>query len=90
MTLNITVKGKVQNVSFRDSSKDKADNLGIRGTVENLENGDVKIIAQGKKAELAQFIEWCKKGPESADVTQVITEEIKDSDFLKNFIVKRW
>ena len=90
MTIKITVKGKVQDVNFRDTTKEVADELKIRGTVENLDNGDVEIIAQGKKDDLKKLTEWCHKGPEKSRVEEVLTEEIEDSDFLKNFIVKRW
>ncbi|MGI9525725.1 MAG: acylphosphatase [Weeksellaceae bacterium] len=90
MTLNIIVKGKVQGVGFRDAAKSKADELGIRGTVENLASGEVEIIAQGTKDQLAEFLEWSKRGPSKAEVTKVQKTEIEDSDFLKNFIIKRW
>jgi len=58
--------------------------------VENLENGDVQIIAQGKKKALNDFLQWCEQGTEESEVTEVISEEIPNSNFLKNFIVKRW
>lgn len=90
MTIKITVKGKVQGVFFRDTSKEVADSMNIRGTVENLSNGDVEILAQGKKKALNQFLKWCEEGPESAQVAEVSTEEIPNSNFLKNYIVKRW
>lgn len=90
MTIKITVKGKVQGVFFRETSKEIADRLNIRGTVENLKNGDVEIIAQGKEKALKDFLQWCEKGPEKADVSNVSSSKIPDSNFLKNFIIKRW
>lgn len=90
MTIKITVKGKVQGVFYRDTSKEIADSLNIRGTVENLKNGDVEIIAQGKERALKDFLQWCEKGPNKAEVLEVSSYEIPDSNFLKNFIVKRW
>lgn len=90
MTLNIIIKGKVQGVFFRDSTKKLADKLRIRGTVENLKSGDVKIVAQGDVEQLNEFVEWCKTGPAKAEVKSLVKTEIEDSDFLKNFIIKRW
>lgn len=90
MTYKIIVEGKVQGVFFRDSTKEKADKLKIRGTVENLDNGTVKIIAQGKEKALDKLVEWCKIGTEKSEVKKVNFKVIPDSDFLKNFIVKRW
>ncbi len=90
MTIKITVKGKVQGVFFRDTSKEIADNMNIRGTVENLNNGDVEILAQGKRKNLKEFLKWCDEGPEDAEVKEVTWKEIPNSNFLKNFIIKRW
>lgn len=90
MTIHIIIKGKVQGVSFRDSSKEIADELKVRGTVENLDNGDVEIIAQGKKKALKDFVEWCQSGPPKAVVEEVQSQKIEDAPFMKNFIVKRW
>lgn len=90
MTLKIILKGKVQGVGFRNFGKEKADELGIRGTIENLDSGEVEIIAQGKKDELIEFVRLCKTGPATAEVTSLQKTEIEDSDFLKNFIIKRW
>lgn len=70
-TVRIIVSGRVQGVFFRKSTKDKADELGIVGTVRNLENGKVEIVAQAGNEKLDAFIGWCHKGPVMAKVTQV-------------------
>jgi acylphosphatase len=75
-TLSIIVTGKVQGVYYRQSTKRKATTIGIVGTVQNLPNGDVKIIATGEKQQLEGFIEWCKKGPTQAKVVQLTIEPI--------------
>ena len=70
-TISITVKGKVQGVFFRQSSKEKALMLGITGKVMKLENGDVKIIATGTNEQLTNFTDWCKRGPSKAQVASI-------------------
>jgi len=45
--LNITVKGVVQGVFFRASTKDQADQLGICGLVRNEQDGSVYVEAEG-------------------------------------------
>eukprot|EP00746_Dinoflagellata_sp_MGD_P013793 gnl/MRDRNA2_/MRDRNA2_129945_c0_seq1.p1 gnl/MRDRNA2_/MRDRNA2_129945_c0~~gnl/MRDRNA2_/MRDRNA2_129945_c0_seq1.p1 ORF type:complete len:453 (+),score=81.06 gnl/MRDRNA2_/MRDRNA2_129945_c0_seq1:24-1361(+) len=62
----IFVKGKVQGVHYRDSTKLKADILGLVGAAWNLNDGRVEIIAEGKKGKLEELVEWCWKGPEGA------------------------
>ena len=60
-SLQVIVQGKVQGVYYRQSTREKAAELGITGTVKNLANGDVEIIATGEDAALTQFTGWCKK-----------------------------
>lgn len=86
--LNIRVTGKVQGVHFRDSTKAVADQLGITGHVCNKNDGSVYIEAEGDPFFLEQFIEWCYKGPDRAQVEQVETKEAEVESF-QNFIVKR-
>jgi acylphosphatase len=78
----ITVKGKVQGVFFRASTKAVADQLGVKGNVKNLPNGDVFIEAEVDVVFEQDFLEWCKTGPDEAQVTAV---EVKEAE-LKNFI----
>lgn len=80
MSFNITVKGLVQGVFFRASTKKKAIELGLVGFVQNEPNGDVHIEAQGENVE--ELIRWIKSGgPEMARVDQAIITEDKDKIF---------
>ena len=45
----IIAKGEVQKVGYRDFVQDSARELGIAGFVENLEDGNVKIICEGEE-----------------------------------------
>ncbi len=56
----IIAKGKVQKVRYRSKVKEIADELGIVGGAENLEDGSVRIVAEGKKEKLADFISRIK------------------------------
>lgn len=67
----ILVKGRVQGVYFRASATQTATELGIRGHVENLTDGNVIIVAEGKAENLEKLIEWCGEGPPSAKVESV-------------------
>jgi len=66
--ISITVQGKVQGVFFRASTKKKADELGIKGSVRNNFDGSVSISAEGNEETLKQFVAWCKIGPSHARV----------------------
>lgn len=75
LNYQITVKGKVQGVGFRQSAKSEARFLGIKGIAKNLSNGDVYIEAQGFKEQLDLFLDWCRKGSRYGFVEYVQFEQ---------------
>jgi acylphosphatase len=87
--LDITVKGKVQGVFYRASTKAVADQLGIRGTVKNQPDGDVFIEAEGEPALLDMFLDWCKEGPEDAEVSALESHEGELKNYRNFEVLKR-
>jgi acylphosphatase len=79
--LNITITGKVQSVYYRASTKQKADELGVKGFVRNQPDGSVYIEAEATPELLKKFLAWCHQGPERAQVINVETT----SAALQNF-----
>jgi len=79
--IHLIIKGKVQGVFFRATAKDVADELNIKGWVKNTREGNVEITASGNKEHLDQFIQWCKKGPPKAVVTDVIITPVDQEEF---------
>ena len=71
MTVHVLIKGKVQGVFYRQSTKEKAKSIGIGGTVKNEEDGSVHIIATGSKEQLDELVQWCQRGPAKAKVEKV-------------------
>ena len=75
MTVNrrvqIIVRGRVQGVFYRDTTRRMASGLGLSGTVRNLPEGDVEIVAEGSAEPLGSLIKWCWKGPPAAVVEDV-------------------
>jgi acylphosphatase len=69
-----TIKGRVQGVFFRESTRRVAEQLGITGHAINLSNGDVEVLACGEPAALDQLAEWLKEGPTMANVSSVSAE----------------
>jgi acylphosphatase len=80
--INITLRGKVQGVTFRETTKYVADQSGIKGFVRNEKDGSVYIEAEAEQWELDSFIEWCNEGPDRAKVEHC---EVTVTDELKNF-----
>ena len=86
--LDITVKGKVQGVFYRASTKAVADQLGVKGYVKNEPNGNVVIAAEADDVALEMFLEWCHEGPEHAIVNSVASHEGELKNY-RNFEIVR-
>lgn len=69
--VHIVVHGRVQGVFFRAATRSQANGLALAGWVRNLPDGTVEIHAEGEKDNLDRFIEWCRQGPPSAQVTHL-------------------
>jgi acylphosphatase len=80
-TITIVVKGKVQGVYFRQSTRDLAEQLQITGNVANQKDGSVLILATGLAVKLQQLVEWCGRGPSGAKVTDVQVTELPLKEF---------
>ncbi|MES1219891.1 MAG: acylphosphatase [Bacteroidota bacterium] len=87
-TVCLIIEGKVQGVFYRQSTREKAVQLGITGTVRNLKDGNVEIIATGTWEQLEQLIQWCNHGPPRAVVTNIKSTPLPLQPF-NNFIVTR-
>jgi acylphosphatase len=84
--VKIVVAGRVQGVYFRYFTQNKAQELGIVGSVRNLDSGHVEIIAEADNTSLEQFIRWCHKGPVTARVDAVDINEIEQDEPLSEFV----
>ncbi len=69
--VHMRIRGKVQGVYYRQSAKAEADRLGVRGWVQNLEDGDVEAVAEAEEKALDGFIRWCHGGPPAARVQDI-------------------
>jgi acylphosphatase len=86
--VRIIVHGVVHGVFFRQSTVEKATALNIRGTVRNVDDGTVEIVAEGNENSLKRLIEWCHDGPPRAEVTQVDVREEQLKNF-EGFVIRR-
>ena len=71
---HVLITGNVQGVNFRFYTKKKADELGLNGWVKNLEDDVVEAVFEGSEDKINEMLEWCSKGPPSANVDDVETE----------------
>jgi acylphosphatase len=69
--VRIVVRGRVQGVWFRGSTRDEARRLGLAGWARNRADGSVEILAQGAPAAVDRLVAWCHDGPPLARVRSV-------------------
>jgi acylphosphatase len=86
--VSINITGKVQGVFFRASTKEKADELNVKGFVRNERDGSVYVEAEGTDKDLEIFIGWCKHGPKLAYVEHCDVIESPPKGFLDFIITK--
>ncbi|MDQ6835091.1 MAG: acylphosphatase [Actinomycetota bacterium] len=72
----LVVRGQVQGVFFRDSTRGQAERAGVGGWVRNRDDGTVEVVLEGPKDGVDDVIAFCRQGPERARVREVrVTEE---------------
>lgn len=67
----LRITGRVQGVGFRFSAVGEANRLGLTGWVRNTAEGDVELVAEGRKELLRRLAAWSHGGPRGALVTDV-------------------
>jgi acylphosphatase len=72
---HVMVSGQVQGVFFRDSTRQKAQELGLAGWVKNTPEGRVEALFEGPSDRVREMVRWCEEGPQQASVENV------DADF---------
>jgi len=83
----IIVFGKVQGVFYRKNTQEKAKKIGLKGWVRNKEDGSVEICAEGSSAQIEELKAWCRKGPEEAEVKDLISKST-EVQFYKSFEIE--
>jgi acylphosphatase len=68
---NIQIFGRVQGVGFRYSARQAARIYGIKGYVRNMSDGSVYIEAEGPEKNMAEFVRWCREGPDFAYIDHI-------------------
>lgn len=68
---HVIIRGYVQGVWFRASTRDEAMRIGVAGWVRNLSDGSVEALFEGEKKKVEEIVGWCHKGPSGAQVSNV-------------------
>jgi acylphosphatase len=82
-----TVEGRVQGVGYRFFAMRAAARHQVTGTVKNLPDGNVEVIAQGPRKSVEEFKLDLAAGPSNAYVTQVEELDIPVESQRKAFLI---
>lgn len=78
-----TIYGRVQGVGFRFYTMRQAQKLMLSGSVKNLSDGSVLVIAVGIENQIAALRQWLKKGSPAAQVDRIIEQEyVGEREFI--------
>ena len=73
-TLRASAHGSVQGVGFRVFIRSQASGLGVRGYVQNRDDGTIKVVASGSRKNVERLLKEIWRGPAGAHVTSVETD----------------
>ena len=80
--VHVYARGWVQGVFFRSETQDEAVKQGVYGWVRNLPDGRVEAVFEGEQDKVDRLVEFCRRGPPGARVTQV---EVSSEDYKGEF-----
>jgi acylphosphatase len=85
--VHVFISGIVQGVFFRQKTKQQAGNLGVTGWVRNLSDGRVEAVFEGKEEDVKALVDFCRKGPMGALITNVDVAFERFTGEFQNFKV---
>jgi acylphosphatase len=71
----VVIRGHVQGVFFRDSTRQRAQQRGVSGWIRNNRDGTVEAVFEGEAEAVERLVDYCREGPRGARVTGVEVSE---------------
>jgi acylphosphatase len=87
--LEATVYGRVQGVSFRYYTQQKANELNLTGWAANQPDRTVRVVAEGPTDQLEKLLNWLWRGSPSAHVEKVAATWQEATEEFNRFTI-RW
>ncbi len=83
----VVVRGLVQGVFFRDSTRQCARAAGVDGWVKNRTDGSVEAVFEGDPAAVEHLVAFCRRGPPGARV-DAAEVSVEDPEELAGFEIR--
>jgi len=84
---HVFVTGKVQGVYFRLSTQNIAKSHRVTGWIRNRSDGRVEAVLEGEESEVKKLVDYCRKGPKGAAVTDISVEWNPSKDEFTTFTI---
>ncbi|MDP9346479.1 MAG: acylphosphatase [Actinomycetota bacterium] len=84
---HVVVRGRVQGVFFRESTRRRAAAAAVSGWVANRADGTVEAVFEGDAEDVGVLVDFVRRGPPGADVERVDVVEVA-SESLRGFEVR--
>lgn len=85
----IVVRGSVQGVGFRYYVMQKAQEMRLKGFVQNLPNGEVEAVVEGDKLFIDDIYRAMQRGPTKAKVNDHAIQWMDPKNDFRTFMIKR-
>jgi acylphosphatase len=82
----VVARGRVQGVFFRDSTRRRAESLGVSGWVTNRSDGAVEAVFEGEPDAVEAMVAYAREGPGNASVAELEVAE-EEPEGLEGFRV---
>ena len=87
--LMVSVRGKVQGVGYRESTREVATEYNVYGWVRNEADGRVTAVLEGGEEHVLSVVEWMRSGPRHAQVGELTWTEEAYTGSFDSFAVQR-
>jgi acylphosphatase len=74
LRMRVVVRGIVQGVGYRFTTREEARRLNLQGWVRNRVDGSVEVEAEGERRTLDALLAFLRKGPAGAHVESITVE----------------
>jgi acylphosphatase len=85
--VRVVVRGAVQAVGFRATTRSRARSLDVAGWVRNNPDGTVEAEVEGPADRIDALVEWFRHGPRGAEVEAIDVEPL-DPTGDRGFIIR--
>lgn len=84
---HVVVRGRVQGVFFRESTRRRAEAAGVAGWIANRSDGTVEAWFEGAADDVDVLVDYVREGPSGAQVEQVDVDDA-EPEGLSGFVVR--